>query len=170
LGTTATSMTSTTAILAPSDIINNNNEMAPTTTTATTTTTTTTTPGGVGPVIGSNERAAALSGTSLGPSYVSALSDSFAAVTNAVDHERTSLYVPQNPYPTPASYPALPSQIFDKPGIFEKLGMDALFFIFYYAQGSYQQYLAARVLKKQSWRFRKKYMPWFQRTRNLCLL
>merc|ERR1712196_739642 len=38
-----------------------------------------------------------------------------------------------------------------------------LFFIFYYQQGTYQQYLAARELKKQSWRFHKKYMTWFQR-------
>eukprot|EP00522_Entomoneis_paludosa_P014532 CAMPEP_0172439434 /NCGR_PEP_ID=MMETSP1065-20121228/423_1 /TAXON_ID=265537 /ORGANISM="Amphiprora paludosa, Strain CCMP125" /LENGTH=716 /DNA_ID=CAMNT_0013188117 /DNA_START=38 /DNA_END=2188 /DNA_ORIENTATION=- len=99
--------------------------------------------------------------------FVSALSDSFAAVPNSVDHERaatgTSTYVPQNPYPTPATYPATPSAIFDKPAVFEKLGTDALFFIFYYAQGSYQQYLAARELKNQSWRFHKKYMTWFQR-------
>ena len=30
-------------------------------------------------------------------------------------------------------------------------------------QGTYQQYLAARELKKQSWRFHKKYKTWFQR-------
>jgi hypothetical protein len=30
-------------------------------------------------------------------------------------------------------------------------------------QGTYQQYLAARELKKQSWRYHKKYMTWFQR-------
>jgi len=38
-----------------------------------------------------------------------------------------------------------------------------LFFIFYYQQGTYQQYLAARELKKQSWRYHKKYLTWFQR-------
>ena len=98
-------------------------------------------------------------------SYVSsALSDSFAAVPHMVDHERSTQYVPQNPYhSTPPSYPTTPSPILDKPEIFEKLGTDALFFVFYYAQGSYQQYLAARELKKQSWRFHKKYMTWFQR-------
>jgi hypothetical protein len=31
------------------------------------------------------------------------------------------------------------------------------------AQGTYQQYLAARELKKQSWRYHKKYNTWFQR-------
>lgn len=47
--------------------------------------------------------------------------------------------------------------------LFEKLPMDTLFFIFYFQQGTYQQYLAAKQLKKHSWRFHKKYMTWFQR-------
>lgn len=98
-----------------------------------------------------------------GSNYLSALNESFATMPNAVDNERSRQYTPQNPYPTPASYPSTPSPIFDNPQIFEKLGTDALFFIFYYAQGTYQQYLAARELKKQSWRFHKKYMTWFQR-------
>lgn len=46
--------------------------------------------------------------------------------------------------------------------MFEKLNTDTLFLIFYYQQGSYQQYLAARELKRQSWRYHKKYMTWFQ--------
>ena len=96
-------------------------------------------------------------------SYSSALNDSFATMPGSADNERTRPYTPQNPYPTPASYPAQPSPIFENPAVFEKLGTDALFFIFYYAQGTYQQYLAARELKKQSWRFHKKYMTWFQR-------
>ena len=97
--------------------------------------------------------------------FSAALSDSFTAAPGALDQERSSAtsYVPQNPYTVPASYPTAPSPIFDKPAVFEKLGTDALFFIFYYAQGSYQQYLAALELKKQSWRFHKKYMTWFQR-------
>ena len=40
---------------------------------------------------------------------------------------------------------------------------DTLLFVFYYQQGTYQQYLAARELKKQAWRFHKKYLTWFQR-------
>lgn len=98
-----------------------------------------------------------------GTNYLSALNESFATMPNAADNERSRHYTPQNPYPTPASYPSTPSHIFDNPQIFEKLGTDALFFIFYYMQGTYQQYLAARELKKQSWRFHKKYMTWFQR-------
>lgn len=119
------------------------------------------TPGGFG---GSgavaNDSAA---GTGGGSSYLSALNDGFATMPNATDNERSRQYSPQNPYPTPSSYPSSPSGIFDNPAIFEKLGTDCLFFIFYYAQGTYQQYLAARELKKQSWRFHKKYMTWFQR-------
>lgn len=98
-----------------------------------------------------------------GSSYFSALNESFAAAPSLGDNERSRKYTPQNPYPAPASYPAAPSAIFDNPSVFEKLGTDCLFFIFYYAQGTYQQYLAARELKKQSWRFHKKYMTWFQR-------
>jgi CCR4-NOT transcription complex subunit 3 len=98
-----------------------------------------------------------------GATYLSSLNESFAAAPSAGDNERSRQYTPQNPYPTPISYPAAPSVIFDTPAVFEKLGTDCLFFIFYYAQGTYQQYLAARELKKQSWRFHKKYMTWFQR-------
>jgi CCR4-NOT transcription complex subunit 3 len=98
-----------------------------------------------------------------GASYLSALNESFVAAPSSGDNERSRQYTPQNPYPTPTSYPATPSPIFDTSAVFEKLGTDCLFFIFYYAQGTYQQYLAARELKKQSWRFHKKYMTWFQR-------
>jgi CCR4-NOT transcription complex subunit 3 len=96
-------------------------------------------------------------------SNLSALNESFAYMPTNADSDRDRQYTPRNPYPTPASFPSTPSPIFDHPVIFEKLGTDALFFIFYYAQGTYQQYLAARELKKQSWRYHKKYMTWFQR-------
>jgi len=96
-------------------------------------------------------------------SYLGALNDSYLHCPSTVDSERQKTYTPRNPYPTPSSYPSTPSPIFDHPAIFEKLGTDCLFFIFYYAQGTYQQYLAARELKKQSWRYHKKYMTWFQR-------
>lgn len=98
-----------------------------------------------------------------GSTYLTALNESFVSAPASGDNERSRQYTPQNPYPTPASYPGTPSAIFDNPAVFEKLGTDCLFFIFYYAQGTYQQYLAARELKKQSWRFHKKYMTWFQR-------
>jgi CCR4-NOT transcription complex subunit 3 len=96
-------------------------------------------------------------------SYLGALDVSFIHCPTPADSERQRTYTPRNPYPTPSSYPSTPSPVFDNPAIFEKLGVDALFFIFYYSQGTYQQYLAARELKKQSWRYHKKYMTWFQR-------
>ena len=98
---------------------------------------------------------------------LTALNDSLLQMPSSTDSDRTSArssYTPRNPYPAvPSCYPTQPSPIFDNPAIFSKLGTDALFFIFYYAQGTYQQYLAARELKKQSWRYHKKYMTWFQR-------
>lgn len=96
-------------------------------------------------------------------SYLGALDESFRHCPSNADSERQRTYTPRNSYPTPSSYPTAPSLIFENPAIFEKLGTDCLFFIFYYAQGTYQQYLAARELKKQSWRYHKKYMTWFQR-------
>lgn len=39
---------------------------------------------------------------------------------------------------------------------------ETLFFIFYNQPGSYQQYLAARELKRQAWRFHKQHSAWFQ--------
>jgi len=79
------------------------------------------------------------------------------------DSERPKTYVPRNPYPTPSSFPQTPAPVFDSPAVFDKFDTDSLFFIFYYQQGTYQQYLAARELKKQSWRYHKKYLTWFQR-------
>jgi CCR4-NOT transcription complex subunit 3 len=92
-----------------------------------------------------------------------ALEESFRNLPSNLETERPRGYTPRNPYPTPPSFPSVPAQLFENPAIYEKLGTDCLFFIFYYFQGTYQQYLAARELKKQSWRFHKKYMTWFQR-------
>jgi len=97
------------------------------------------------------------------PSGLLHLSESFGTAPGDGSNERNRQYIPHNPYPAASSYPTTPSPLFENPVVFEKLGTDCLFFIFYYAQGTYQQYLAARELKKQSWRFHKKYMTWFQR-------
>jgi CCR4-NOT transcription complex subunit 3 len=72
-------------------------------------------------------------------------------------------YAPRNAYPTHPSFPTQPPSIIDSPALFEKLPMDTLFLAFYHQQGLHQQVLAAKQLKKQSWRFHKKYMTWFQR-------
>lgn len=79
------------------------------------------------------------------------------------DSDRTKHYLPRNPYHTPTSWPSAPSPVFEDPSFFEKYDTDTLFFIFYFQQGTYQQYLAASQLKKQSWRYHSKYLTWFQR-------
>ncbi|KAF9151479.1 proteinral negative regulator of transcription subunit 5 [Linnemannia schmuckeri] len=92
------------------------------------------------------------------------LETSFQFLPEAADTERPKYYAPKNPYPTPSYYPQMPPPaLFETSATFEKFDIDTLFFIFYYQQGTYQQYLAARELKKQSWRFHKKYLTWFQR-------
>ncbi|KAG8097691.1 hypothetical protein GUJ93_ZPchr0013g33944 [Zizania palustris] len=84
------------------------------------------------------------------------------------DSERVKNYIPRHPAVTPASFPQIQAPIVSNPAFWERIGTDALatdmlFFAFYYQQNTYQQYLAARELKKQSWRFHRKYNTWFQR-------
>lgn len=81
------------------------------------------------------------------------------------DAEKPRHYKPQNPYNTPLYYPQEPPSIFDDPRLYDtgRIDTDTLFYLFYYRQGSYQQYLAAKALKNQSWRFHKQYQTWFQR-------
>ncbi|KAI5077480.1 hypothetical protein GOP47_0007304 [Adiantum capillus-veneris] len=79
------------------------------------------------------------------------------------DSEQSRSYTPRHPAVTPSSYPQTPAEVIDNPAFWERLDTDVLFFAFYYQQGTYQQYLAARELKKQSWRYHKKYNTWFQR-------
>ncbi|KAF8043587.1 hypothetical protein BT93_A1802 [Corymbia citriodora subsp. variegata] len=79
------------------------------------------------------------------------------------DSERMRSYVPRHPAITPPSFPQVQAPIVNNPLFWERLGPDSLFFAFYYQQNTYQQYLAAKELKKQSWRYHKKYNTWFQR-------
>ncbi|XP_057508966.1 general negative regulator of transcription subunit 3-like isoform X1 [Actinidia eriantha] len=84
------------------------------------------------------------------------------------DSERAKSYIPRHPAVTPPSYPQGQAPIVNNPAFWERLGADnygtdTLFFAFYYQQNTYQQYLAAKELKKQSWRYHRKYSTWFQR-------
>ena len=79
------------------------------------------------------------------------------------DSERLRPYLPRNPCPTPSYYPQLPPAGSDEIDFFLRLSTETLFFIFYYMEGTKAQYLAAKALKRQSWRFHTKYMMWFQR-------
>ena len=69
----------------------------------------------------------------------------------------------RNPCHTPPYYPQAPPPGSDTIDFFQRLSTETLFFIFYYMEGTKAQYLAAKALKKQSWRFHTKYMMWFQR-------
>ncbi len=68
----------------------------------------------------------------------------------------------QFPGGVPASYPPGKHPTLDDPATYAKLDTEALFFAFYYQPGSYQQYLAAKELKRQSWRYHKGQRSWFQ--------
>ncbi|XP_071657268.1 CCR4-NOT transcription complex subunit 3 [Patagioenas fasciata] len=79
------------------------------------------------------------------------------------DSERIRQYLPRNPCPTPPYHHQLPPPHSDTVEFYQRLSTETLFFIFYYLEGTKAQYLAAKALKKQSWRFHTKYMMWFQR-------
>lgn len=91
------------------------------------------------------------------------IDESFHFIPESCDSEKPNRYVPRNVYPTPATFPTAPTSLFENAAIFEKLDVDTLFFMFYYQQGSYQQYLAARELKRRTWGYHKKYKTWFKR-------
>lgn len=79
------------------------------------------------------------------------------------DSERLRLHLPRNPYPTPLYHCQFMPPRMDSLEFFMRLSTETLFFIFYYQEGTRAQYLAAKALKRQSWRFHTKYMMWFQR-------
>ncbi|EGO54632.1 hypothetical protein NEUTE1DRAFT_88165 [Neurospora tetrasperma FGSC 2508] len=89
-----------------------------------------------------------------------------AAVANkpsALDTELPRPYYPDVRYHTHNQFPQEPLAIFEDPRLYQRIDPDTLFYVFYYKQGTYQQYLAAKALKDQSWRFHKQYQTWFQR-------
>lgn len=98
------------------------------------------------------------------PYDMAMLNSSRLSCPTPMDAEKPNHYQPQNRYPyTPAHYPQEPLGIFDDPRLYSRIDTDSLFYAFYYRQGTYQQYLAAKALKSQSWRFHKQYQTWFQR-------
>ncbi|KAI7755262.1 hypothetical protein M8C21_019926 [Ambrosia artemisiifolia] len=96
------------------------------------------------------------------------LESAFYKLPQPRDSERAKSYTARHPAVTPQSYPQVQAPTVNNPAFWERLGSDnigtdTLFFSFYYQQNTYQQYLAAKELKKQSWRYHKKYNTWFQR-------
>ncbi|KAJ5118832.1 hypothetical protein N7448_010538 [Penicillium atrosanguineum] len=104
-------------------------------------------------------------GTNPSPAIQRLLASSLTTCPEPGDAEKPRHYKPQNPFNTPLYYPQEPLSIFDDPRLYDtgRIDTDTLFYLFYYRQGSYQQYLAAKALKNQSWRFHKQYQTWFQR-------
>jgi len=91
------------------------------------------------------------------------LNSSLASSPDVLDVGAPRNYKPQTRFNTPSYYPQELDTVFDDPRLYSRIDPDTLFYIFYYKQGSYQQYLAAKALKDQSWRFHKQYQTWFQR-------
>ncbi|KAJ3359503.1 general negative regulator of transcription subunit 5 [Allomyces javanicus] len=91
------------------------------------------------------------------------LDAALASAPMVADSERGKPYVPQRPYVTPGYYPQQPAAVLGHPALYERLELDTLFFMFYFQPGTYAQYMAARELKRQSWRYHKQYRTWFQR-------
>ncbi|XP_018573948.1 CCR4-NOT transcription complex subunit 3 [Anoplophora glabripennis] len=79
------------------------------------------------------------------------------------DSEKIRTYLPRSPCTTPSYYIQTPLAHSDSLEFYQRLATETLFFVFYYMEGTKAQYLAAKALKKQSWRFHTKYMMWFQR-------
>lgn len=97
------------------------------------------------------------------PSVQRLLGASHITSPDYMDAERPRHYRPHTKYNTPRYYPQEPFTVIDDPNLYGRIDTDTLFYIFYYRQGTYQQYLAAKSLKNQSWRFHKQYQTWFQR-------
>ncbi|KAF9008816.1 Not1 N-terminal domain, CCR4-Not complex component-domain-containing protein [Cyathus striatus] len=91
------------------------------------------------------------------------LEGGYSNIPQPQDTEKPKYYIPRNPFPTPAYYPQALIPSLGTPAIFSQLDIETLFWVFYYLPGTYQQYLAAKELKRQSWRFHVKYLTWFQR-------
>lgn len=91
------------------------------------------------------------------------LETSYFSCPDSGDAEKPQMYHPESPFPTLPFYPQDPLAVFEDGGIFAKMDIDTLFYIFYYRQGTYHQYLAAKELKSRSWRFHKRFLTWFQR-------
>ncbi|WWC64200.1 uncharacterized protein I303_106808 [Kwoniella dejecticola CBS 10117] len=95
-----------------------------------------------------------------------ALDGSYTNIPQQLDAEPPRYYHPKNPIKTPSYYPQTRLPILEDKSIYSRLDLDQLFYIFYYMTGTYEQWLAAKELKRQSWRFHKQYLTWFQRAHN----
>ncbi|KAF8897186.1 Not1 N-terminal domain, CCR4-Not complex component-domain-containing protein [Infundibulicybe gibba] len=91
------------------------------------------------------------------------LEGGYSTAPQPQDTDKPKYYIPRNPFQTAPYYPQTPHALLSTTAIFSQLDVETLFYVFYFLPGTYQQFLAARELKKQSWRFHVKYLTWFQR-------
>lgn len=92
------------------------------------------------------------------------LEGGYSSIPQPRDTEnRPKFYTPRNPFTTASYYPQEPLPLLSTTSLFSQLDVETLFYVFYFLPGTYQQFLAARELKRQSWRFHVKYLTWFQR-------
>ncbi|KAF8665601.1 hypothetical protein AX16_000058 [Volvariella volvacea WC 439] len=93
------------------------------------------------------------------------LEGGYSSIPQPQDAEisRPKFYAPRQPFQTAQYYPQQPLPLLSTPAFFSQLDLETLFYVFYFQPGTYQQYLAAKELKRQSWRFHVKYLTWFQR-------
>ncbi|KAL0942410.1 ccr4-not transcription subunit 3 [Colletotrichum truncatum] len=102
-------------------------------------------------------------------SYTSAATQRMLQASQAMCPDILDTDVPRTYRPdlrlssTGTGFPQEPLPLFDDPRLYSRIDPDTLFYVFYYKQGTPQQYLAAKALKDQSWRFHKQYQTWFQR-------
>ncbi|VDM01235.1 unnamed protein product [Schistocephalus solidus] len=92
-----------------------------------------------------------------------ALESAYRRLPHPCDTEKSRMLVYKQPINTPSYYPSEPYKGSDTEEYFMKLDAQTLFFLFYYFEGTKAQYLAAKALKRMSWRFHTKYLMWFQR-------
>ncbi|CAI4230726.1 unnamed protein product [Auanema sp. JU1783] len=95
--------------------------------------------------------------------HLAALEAAFQRAPLPMDSEKPRTYLPKILYPGNTLYPQNPPPNSDTLEYYLRLSPETLFFIFYYMEGTKAQLLAAKALKKLSWRFHTKYLTWFQR-------
>lgn len=110
--------------------------------------------------------------------HLNALEMALQRIPQPMDSERPRSYLPKMPCTTvsrerekgkrvfpfqPAFYPQQAPSNSDSMEYYLRLSPETLFFTFYYMEGSRAQLIAAKALKKLSWRFHTKYLMWFQR-------
>ena len=120
-------------------------------------------PPGLQDLIQSFEQSKANAPSVPSPAVQRYLASSQDSCPDGLDAEKPRYYRPQTKFNTPPYYPQEPLAEIENPSLYSKIDTDTLFYIFYYRQNTFLQYLAAKSLKSQSWRFHKQYQTWFQR-------